>query len=113
MEPEGVDVDGSLVFEGVGPFTAVLVLGVFPFWSDALFEEVVVGFETEVAAGCDVVLDPEVSAQRHGVRDEGRCNIRRCPRILLPSRTSRLLSADRSSYLPGKQNDQHTANKDT
>ena len=42
VEPERVDVDGSLVFERVGPLPAVLLLGVFPFWSDALFEEVVV-----------------------------------------------------------------------
>lgn len=64
VEPERIDVDGSLIFERVGPLPAVLVLGVFPFWSDALFEEVVVGFETEVAAWCDVVLDQELSAQK-------------------------------------------------
>ena len=45
MQPEGVD-RRSFAFETVGPFAAVLVLGVFPFGADAAFEEVVVGFES-------------------------------------------------------------------
>lgn len=45
MQPEFVDGDLALVFELVGPFSAVLVLRVLPFGADALFEEVVVGFE--------------------------------------------------------------------
>lgn len=34
----------------------MLILSVFPFGADALFEEVVVGFEAELRAGCDIVL---------------------------------------------------------
>jgi hypothetical protein len=34
----------------------VLILSVFPFGADALFEEVVVGFEAELRAGCDIIL---------------------------------------------------------
>ena len=47
MQPELVDGGGALVFELVGPFAAVLVLGVFPFGPDAFLEEVVVGFQGE------------------------------------------------------------------
>ena len=56
VEPELVDGGGALVFELVGPFAAVFILGVFPFGADAFFEEVVVGFEGEFRGGCDVVL---------------------------------------------------------
>jgi hypothetical protein len=45
VQPELVDGDAALVAEGIGPFTAVLVLLVLPFGTDALFEQVVVGFE--------------------------------------------------------------------
>ena len=44
VEPEGVD-GGVFALEAVGPFAAVLVLGIFPFGADTAFEEVVVGFE--------------------------------------------------------------------
>jgi hypothetical protein len=56
VEPERVDVDGLLVAPAVGPFSAVLVLCILPFRADALLEEVVVGFLSEVGAGGDVVL---------------------------------------------------------
>jgi hypothetical protein len=56
MQPELVDVHGGLVAPAIGPFAAVLVLGVFPFGADALFEEVVVGLLGEIGAGGDVVL---------------------------------------------------------
>ena len=45
MQPEFVDGDGLVLFELVGPFTAMFVLRVFPFGADAFFEEVIVGFE--------------------------------------------------------------------
>jgi serine/threonine protein kinase HipA of HipAB toxin-antitoxin module len=45
VQPELVDGDAALVAEGIGPFAAVLVLLVFPFRTDALLEEVVVGLE--------------------------------------------------------------------
>ena len=48
VEPEFVDIDHLFVFEAVGPFAAVLVLCIFPLWSDALLEEVVVGFYGKV-----------------------------------------------------------------
>lgn len=57
MKPEFVDGGGALVFELVGPFAAVFVLGIFPFGADALFEEVVVGFERELGDGGDVILE--------------------------------------------------------
>lgn len=56
MQPELVDIDALLVAEGVGPFAAVLVLGIFPLGADALFEEVVVGLEAKFGGGGDVVL---------------------------------------------------------
>ena len=45
VEPEGVDGGGS-AFEAVGPFAAMLVLGVFPFGTHPALEEVVIGFES-------------------------------------------------------------------
>ena len=56
VQPELVDGDGPLLFEAVGPFAAVLVLRVFPFWSHAFFEEVVVGFQGQFRGRGDVVL---------------------------------------------------------
>jgi hypothetical protein len=56
VQPELVDRDAALVFKLVGPFATMLVLDVFPFWSDAFLEEVVVGFEGELGDGSDVVL---------------------------------------------------------
>ena len=48
VEPEFVNGDVTAVFELVGPFATVFVLSIFPFWTDAAFEEVVVGFQSEV-----------------------------------------------------------------
>ena len=56
MEPELVDRDAALVLELVRPLSAVLVLGILPFWSDAFLEEVVIGFEGELGDGRNVVL---------------------------------------------------------
>jgi len=42
VEPELIDVDELLVLELVGPFAAMLVLLVLPFWSDTFLEEMVV-----------------------------------------------------------------------
>lgn len=55
VQPEVVD-GGGFAFEAVGPFAAVLVLGVFPFGADAFLEEVVVGLKGEFGDGGDVVL---------------------------------------------------------
>lgn len=57
MKPEFVNGGGALVFELVGPFPTVFVLGVFPLGADAFLEEVVVGFESEFGDGGDVVLE--------------------------------------------------------
>ena len=59
MQPEFVDGDVFFVFKLEGPFAAVFVLRIFPFWAHALLEEVVVGFLREVGGRCDVVLDAE------------------------------------------------------
>lgn len=45
MQPELVDRGSALVSELIGPLAAVLVLGVFPFGTDAFLEEMVIGFE--------------------------------------------------------------------
>ena len=42
MKPELINGHRATFFELIGPFTAVFVLGVFPFRTDATFEEVVV-----------------------------------------------------------------------
>lgn len=57
VEPEIVDRYGALVFERVGPLATVLVLGVFPLGTDALLEEMVVGFQAQFRGRCDVVLE--------------------------------------------------------
>lgn len=56
MEPELVDRDAALVLELVRPLSAVLVLDVLPFWSDAFLKEMVVGFEGEFRYGSNVIL---------------------------------------------------------
>jgi hypothetical protein len=56
VEPERIDVDSLLVLELESPLAAVLVLRVFPLWSYALLEEMVVGLESKVGGWCDVVL---------------------------------------------------------
>lgn len=45
MEPEFVDVDQFLVLELVRPLATMLVLLVFPFWSNTLLEKMVVGLD--------------------------------------------------------------------
>lgn len=56
VQPDVIDIDVALLLERIGPFAAVLILRVFPLRSDALLEKVVVGFESEVRDGSDVVL---------------------------------------------------------
>lgn len=56
VQPQLVDIDQFLVFERVRPFPAVFVLRIFPFWSDASLEQVIIGFDGQVVAGGDVVL---------------------------------------------------------
>ena len=56
MQPQLVNIDAPLVFERVGPFPAVLVLGILPFWPYTFFEEVVVGFQSKIGTGGNVVL---------------------------------------------------------
>lgn len=57
MKPQLIDGCGTLVFELVRPFAAVLVLGIFPFGADALFEKMVIGFEGQFGGRSDVVLE--------------------------------------------------------
>jgi hypothetical protein len=70
MEPELVDRDAALVLELVRPLSAVLVLGILPFWSDAFLEEVVIGFEGELRDGSNVVLKSIVSFETGRPRQE-------------------------------------------
>lgn len=56
VAPEVIDCYGALLAELVGPFAAVLVLLVFPFWTNILLEEMVVGFEGQLGDGSNVVL---------------------------------------------------------
>jgi hypothetical protein len=44
MQPEIVDRNGTLVFERIRPFATVLILLVFPLWSNSFLEQVVIGF---------------------------------------------------------------------
>lgn len=57
MKPEFVDRGGTLVFELVCPFPAMLVLRVLPFGTDAFLEEVIVGLEGKLGDGSNVILD--------------------------------------------------------
>lgn len=63
MEPHLVDVDRLLVLEGVRPSTSVLVLRVFPLWSDSLLEEMVVGLVAEVRTCRNIILSCVSSIQ--------------------------------------------------
>lgn len=45
VEPEIIDRNALALLTGVGPLAAVLVLWIFPFRTDALFEEVVIGLD--------------------------------------------------------------------
>lgn len=56
VKPQIIDGDGALVAELEGPFSTVLVLGIFPFWTDAFLEEVIVCFQAEFGGRCDVIL---------------------------------------------------------
>lgn len=56
VQPEFVNVNVALLFELIRPLAAVLVLGVLPLGAYASLEEVVVGLESEIGDGCDVVL---------------------------------------------------------
>lgn len=56
MKPQVVDGDGALVAELEGPLSTMLVLRIFPFRSDTLFEEVIVCFQAEFGGWCYVIL---------------------------------------------------------
>lgn len=56
VEPQLIDVDSLLVLELERPFSAVLVLWVFPFGADALLEEMVIRFLRKLRGRGDVVL---------------------------------------------------------
>lgn len=56
VKPKFVDVDHFLFLESVGPFAAVLVLRIFPFWSNSFLEKMIIGLDSEVGTGRDVVL---------------------------------------------------------
>lgn len=56
VKPQLVDIDAALILEAVRPLSAVLVLGVLPFWPDTLFKEVVVGLECKAGNGGNIIL---------------------------------------------------------
>jgi hypothetical protein len=56
VEPKVINGNIALLLKLVGPLPSVLVLDILPFWADAGFEEMVVGFEGEFGGGCDIVL---------------------------------------------------------
>lgn len=85
VQPGLVDVDGLLLFELVGPFAAVLVLGIFPFGPHAGLEEMVVGFESELGGGSDVVLQFVISEDR--IEQALIGYLRRCPKSLRRNRS--------------------------
>ena len=82
VQPQVVDGDGALLLERVRPLSSVLVLLVLPFGPHTFLEEVVVGFESELRHGGNVVLDSLVSAriaQRQEASGKDK-HIRRRPR---------------------------------
>lgn len=64
MQPKLINGDGTLVLELISPFTAVLVVGVFPFRANTLLEEMVVGFKRKLRGLSDIVLETNVLASR-------------------------------------------------
>jgi hypothetical protein len=56
VQPQLVDVNGLLVLELKCPLSTVLVLWVFPFWTDAFLEKVVVGLLGKFGGRSDVIL---------------------------------------------------------
>ena len=57
MQPEFVDGYGTLVFEMIWPFAPMFVLRVFPLWTDAFFEEMIVGLQGQFGGWRDIVLE--------------------------------------------------------
>jgi len=60
VKPEVIDRNTTLILELKCPFTAMLVLGVFPFGADTGLKEVVVRFQTEVRCLGYVILQKEL-----------------------------------------------------
>jgi len=56
MQPKLVDVDGTLLLELVRPFSTMFVLGILPFGSYSLLEEMVVGLESQLGDRSNIVL---------------------------------------------------------
>jgi hypothetical protein len=56
MQPKVVDWYTLAVLGGVCPLASMLVLRVFPFWSDSLLEQVVISLGWKFGGRSDVVL---------------------------------------------------------
>lgn len=69
MKPHVVDRNVALVLELVRPFATVLVLDILPFWSHPFFEEMIVGLQSKLRGGGNVVLD--TSQERNGLGERG------------------------------------------
>ena len=56
VQPKLVDVDRTLLLELVRPLSTMLVLGILPFGSHTLLEEMVVGLESQLGDRSNIVL---------------------------------------------------------
>ena len=72
MEPKIIDRNVTLLFEGIGPFSAVLILRVFPLRANTFLEKVIIRFKSKFRGGCDVVLCSQgsISLEERGMVNE-------------------------------------------
>ena len=61
MEPKFIDGNVARLLELIRPLPAMLVLNIFPFRSNAFFEKVVIGLESQLGGRSNVILTPLVS----------------------------------------------------
>lgn len=69
MKPHVVDRNAALVLELVRPFATVFILDILPFWSYSFFEEMVVGLQSKLRGGGNIVLD--TSQKQNGLGEKG------------------------------------------
>lgn len=69
MKPHVVDRHAALVLELVRPFATVLILDILPFWPYSFLEEMIVGLQSKLRGGGNVVLD--ISQKQNGLGERG------------------------------------------
>lgn len=69
MKPHVVNRNAALVLELVRPFATVLVLDILPFWPYSFFEEMIVGLQSKLRGGSNIVLD--ISQKQNGIGERG------------------------------------------